>query len=250
MKNKLLLVFDLDETIGYFSQLKIIWNIIIKIKDSFDECLNEQHIFNAILNDLNELLRPNIINILKYLTYNKNNNFEIIMFTNNQGGKNWISLINNYLESNVNKKIFDKIIYPNKIKTDVIEDIRKKNHKNYDDLIKCSGSEKNTKVCFIDDKTHLQMINENVHFIKIDPYVKKIQWAILIERINNLKIINYNLEPFLNILEYKIPLKYNNYVYTNDNIFDKIIYFLKKNIINKTFKKKYFNSRTLKINIQ
>jgi FMN phosphatase YigB (HAD superfamily) len=69
-----IVVFDLDETLGYFVQLGILIDVI-------EEIFNidmEQNLFNEILDLYPEFLRPNIIKILKYLKQrnqinNKNN---------------------------------------------------------------------------------------------------------------------------------------------------------------------------------
>lgn len=245
MKNKLLIVFDLDETIGYFGQIKIIWNLIIKINRFFDDDLDKQKIFNKIMNNFKEILRPDIIKILRYLVYNKKKIYKLLLYTNNQGGKFWVSLIVNYLDSIVNKKVFDQVIFPHSINNEIIEKMRTNNKKNYNDLLICSNSEKNTIVCFIDDREHLQMINKHVFLIKVNPYIKNFSWKEIISRVSKLNLIDYNLSPFLSILENKIPLtikEKDEY----ENIFNRIIFFLKKNYHHKTFKKKYFNVKTEK----
>ena len=65
-----IVVFDLDETLGYFVEFGIFWDtlstyILKNNKDNKDEPTQED--FNAILDLYPEFLRPNIINILNYL---------------------------------------------------------------------------------------------------------------------------------------------------------------------------------------
>ena len=66
-----IVVFDLDETLGYFTELGIFWDSLVhymKIKQKPE--LNQTD-FNAILDLSPEFLRPNIINILNYLKTKK-----------------------------------------------------------------------------------------------------------------------------------------------------------------------------------
>ena len=55
-------VFDLDETLGYFSQFGQLWNELIPNKD-ID--------FNELFDLYPEFLRPNILEILQFLNEKK-----------------------------------------------------------------------------------------------------------------------------------------------------------------------------------
>ena len=79
-----IVVFDLDETLGYFTEFGI-----------FCDCLNtyfknnnysEQH-FNSLLDLYPEFVRPKLFKILDYLKTKKMNNKckKIMIYTNNQG---------------------------------------------------------------------------------------------------------------------------------------------------------------------
>jgi hypothetical protein len=62
-----IVVFDLDETLGYFSKLSIFW-------DCFENYLHNKltkQDFTYLLDTFPEFIRPNIINILKYLKEQK-----------------------------------------------------------------------------------------------------------------------------------------------------------------------------------
>jgi len=68
-----IVVFDLDETLGYFTQFGIFWDSLsdylkIQNKPALTQCD-----FNNILDLFPEFLRPNIINILNYLKEKKIN---------------------------------------------------------------------------------------------------------------------------------------------------------------------------------
>ena len=61
------IAFDLDETLGSFSDLEILWSAL--------QCFTKEYEpinFNSILDLYPEFLRPNILNILSYLNKPKN----------------------------------------------------------------------------------------------------------------------------------------------------------------------------------
>ena len=66
--NPKVVVFDLDETLGYFIEFGIFWDSLKEYvnKNNID-CNINQDLFNKILDLFPEFLRPNIINILQYL---------------------------------------------------------------------------------------------------------------------------------------------------------------------------------------
>ena len=57
------IVFDLDETIGYFTQFGIIWE---SIEYLFENKLSQEH-FNCVLDLYPIFFRPNILTIFRYL---------------------------------------------------------------------------------------------------------------------------------------------------------------------------------------
>ena len=168
------IVFDIDETIGSFIQLYILWKIINKYFKKYNiytNFINTQILFNLILDNFPLYLRPNILNVFEYILHekNKNNINKVFIYTNNQVSKEWINYIAKYIEYKLHDKIFDKIIYAYKIKNHVVEFNRTSNEKIYQDLIKI-GNLQNYKICFIDDLIHNKMIHSNVYYIHIPPY--------------------------------------------------------------------------------
>ena len=63
MKPRKIVVFDLDETLGHFGQLSMLW---FNIQDETNVKLTEPD-FYRLMDLYPEVLRPNIIKILKYL---------------------------------------------------------------------------------------------------------------------------------------------------------------------------------------
>ena len=67
-----IVVFDLDETLGYFTEFGIFWDGLINYSKVKNKSSLTQSDFNDILDLYPEFLRPNIINILNYLKNKKN----------------------------------------------------------------------------------------------------------------------------------------------------------------------------------
>jgi hypothetical protein len=67
-----IVVFDLDETLGYFTELGIFWDCLKNyLKQESNKTILTQSDFNDVLDLFPEFLRPNIINILTYLKKRK-----------------------------------------------------------------------------------------------------------------------------------------------------------------------------------
>lgn len=187
---KRIVVFDLDGTIGYFSQLSMLIKGIEKI-------INQelpQNYFNMILDMNKEYLRPDICGIFKYLM-NKKEIGEIdriCIYTNNNGPKSWTYKIKNYLEYYCEGLIFDNIICAFTNNGEIIEKLRTTNQKTYEDLVNCTRLPNNTQVCFIDDKKHQYMEHDNVYYIHVKPYIYSISPNILVERLISSNIFKIN----------------------------------------------------------
>ena len=70
-----IVVFDLDETLGYFTELGIFYDCLKKYINSENNIIKlSQTEFNDILDLFPEFVRPNIINILTYLKRKKDSN--------------------------------------------------------------------------------------------------------------------------------------------------------------------------------
>ena len=68
-----IVVFDLDETLGYFTQLCLIWeSICCCAKDKNITIEMQQEIFNKLLDLFPEYIRPKIESILEYLKIKTN----------------------------------------------------------------------------------------------------------------------------------------------------------------------------------
>lgn len=262
-----IVVFDLDETLGYFMELGMFWDALkayIKhkqLKHSIDHDL-----FNNVLDLYPEFLRPNIINILNYLKKKKEKNHchKLMIYTNNQGPVEWANYIMKYFEKKINYSIFDQKIGAFKVQGKRVELCRTTHLKTHSDLIKCTKLPQDTQICFLDDVFYPDMSNEKIYYINVKPYIHDLEFNEMISRFLNSDILGAGIDDptYCRVFILKFLKKYN-YIYvgkTNDtqNV-DKIIskkilhhlhtFFKMKPIgpsTNKTKRYKSFKNKTLK----
>lgn len=180
------MVFDLDETLGYFTQLCLIWeSMCCCAKDRNISVEFDESIFNKLLDLFPEYIRPNIESILEYLKTKKASKKckNIMIYTNNQRQKFWVNLIKTYFEKKINYELFDQIICAFKINGKQVELCRSTHNKTHKDFIKCSKVPKNTQICFIDDTYFPEMHSDEVYYIKIKPYTYHLSIETIVDRI-------------------------------------------------------------------
>lgn len=240
------IVIDLDETIGCFGDLYILWlgvNKLCNLKN-----FNRQSIFNDILNLYPEFFRPGITHILSFIFKKKKKKHlkNLFLYTNNQcTHNNWLSLIIHFIEFKINAtNLFDKIIHAFKIKNNIIEICRTSNNKNYNDLINCTIIPKKTEICFIDNTYYEEMIHDKVYYIKPLSYYHNLSKNSIINRILQNKIGSFIIENsnmsnknqlfnfFHNWFLTHMHYSYNRPIYLdidyNLNISKKILYHIKE----------------------
>jgi hypothetical protein len=186
-KENKIVVFDVDETLGYFTQLGIFYDSLnayysnIQIHFNIQE---EQHLFNTLLDLYPEFLRVNIIPILNYLKHKKENKMckHIMIYTNNNARKEWLNHIINYFHDKIKYNLFDKIIRAFKVHGKIIELCRTSNNKQINDLFNCTKIPSNSEICFIDDVYYSNMVEENVYYIKLKPYINCLTFKTMIDR--------------------------------------------------------------------
>jgi hypothetical protein len=179
-----IVVFDLDETLGYFTQLGIFWDSLkIYLKEQNKRELNQSD-FNEILDLYPEFIRPNIINILNYLKTKKkaNNCHKMLIYTNNTGPREWSRHIISYFEDKINFKLVDQIIAAFKINGKRVEICRTTQNKTHKDLIKCTKIPADAEICFIDDSFYPEMEHDNIYYINIKPYYHNLKFEYMIEQ--------------------------------------------------------------------
>lgn len=187
-----IVVFDLDETLGYFTELGILWDCLNNYMVFKQKQKLNQHDFNAILDLYPEFIRPNIINILTYLKNKKKSNCckKMMIYTNNQGPPEWSRHITSYFEDKIKFKLIDQIILAFKIYGKRVEICRTSHDKTHKDLIKCTKMPRDTEICFMDDSFYPNMANDNVYYINIKPYFYDLSFDIMLSRLMNNNIGN------------------------------------------------------------
>ena len=168
VKCEKVVVFDLDETLGHFVQLGVFQDVIEK---TLDISLNDEAFFE-LLDLYPEFLRPNILNILKLICEKKKQKIcgKLLIYTNNQGPKEWAIKIKKYFEHKLKNRCFDQIIAAYKINGKQVELCRTSHDKSYGDFISCTKLPLKTQICFLDDQYHPRMEHDNVVYINLKPY--------------------------------------------------------------------------------
>lgn len=162
------IIFDLDETIGYFQDIGVEFQIIM---NNTNNMYNKKEILFNLLSRNEEVFRFGIFRLFNLLKIKKNTDIKIILFTNNQGPKYWYNFIVEYINNVINFKLFDKVIGPYKINNTIIENGRTSHNKSIYDLHKILNIPSNSaKFLMFDDQFHSNMIHEDVKFIHIKPY--------------------------------------------------------------------------------
>ena len=216
-KTAKIIVFDLDETLGHFSEIGILIEGLSILKSNHffkenDESNNKKSnakndyfhtistlFFNELMDTYPEFMRPNMIKIFKKLQHlKKNKDVKVVLYTNNMGPRKWTLYIKNYIEQKINGKIFDKII--TKYDKHHKHNCRTTHRKTYNDLIRCLKSggvisnntnknesqihNENIKILFFDDQNHPEMKYKSVKYVKLTPYQIKISFQKMINRFN------------------------------------------------------------------
>ena len=251
---KKVIVFDLDETLGSFVDLDILWNTIQFV------CNKDNPISHYDLFDLYpEFLRPNIINILKYIYKRKKKGecYKLYIYTNNQSQTYSVNQITEYLNRKITKTdiLFDQIIYAFKINNRIVQVGRTTHNKTYNDLINCTLLPKKTAICFLDDVEFDEMKKERIYYIQPQAYRHNLTTNEILKRLFNSKyacflnihkdnIVNHFITRSIKFNTYNETSVNSKYYYDLQNkVSKKIMYHLrdfflltKKN--NKTKKKK------------
>jgi len=206
-----IVVFDLDETLGYFTEFGIFWDCLIHYSKSKNKSSLTQSDFDNVLDLYPEFLRPNIINILNYLKSKKQTLccHKMMIYTNNNGPKEWAHHIIDYFSKKITYKLFDQLISAFKINGKVVEVCRTTHNKTYNDFIKCTKLPINAEICFLDDTFYPEMTNDNIYYINVKPYYHDLQFDYMLDKFSNSnvgkKIIN-NDEDFIKVMTEKIKI--------------------------------------------
>jgi len=195
-------VFDMDETLGYFIQFSYFWeNLKVYFNKQNKELKLLDDNFNKILGLYPEYIRPNISSVLKYLKHKVEINKcqGVMIYTNNTGPKEWIHHIKDFFDEKINYKLFNHVICAFKVNGKQIEMCRTTYEKTVKDFIKCTKLPENTQICFLDDLFHPKMNYENVYYIKLKAYKYDLPFDEIIKRFSDsdvCKKLSINIQDF------------------------------------------------------
>jgi hypothetical protein len=167
-----IVVFDLDETLGYFTEISMFWDAL---ENFYGHNLFQDRFFEMV-DVFPEVFRPEILTILDTL-HKRKTCHKLFIYTNNQGPKSWVTMISDYLNYKNGYRVFDQIIAAWKIRGKQIEPKRTSHDKSIADLLSCTNSPATAEICFIDDLYHPLMDTDNVYYINIKPYRVSIPFA-------------------------------------------------------------------------
>jgi hypothetical protein len=238
--NDNVIIFDLDETLGSFTDLDILWRKI-----------NKKISFNKLLDLFPEFFRYGIFSIIKYIYLKKKNKEceKIFIYTNNKSSCKMVYMICDYFIYKLNAPdLFDQIIGAYKISNNnnnnqnkgnnFIEDCsiswklsnnnkinRTTHNKTHSDFIRCTLLPKKTKICFIDDTIFENMISRRIYYIQPMVYHHHLSKEEILNRISHLLTdLNEKNEIFNDLATFSdIEMnKYNDYLLSKKNL-DKIV---------------------------
>jgi hypothetical protein len=175
-------VFDLDETLGYFLELGVFWEALLSYAKQKN--ILTQTTFNKVLDLYPEFIRPNIFTILKYLKRQKSNDVcrSVMIYTNNTGPPEWVHFIKNYIHEKLEYNLFDQVIGAFKVNGKIIEICRTTTEKTKDDFIRCTKLPENIEICFIDNEYHENMHQHDIYYINVNTYIHALQPNIMTDR--------------------------------------------------------------------
>lgn len=232
------IVLDLDETIGSFHDLFILWQWI-------NPPDNNQTLFDKLLDLYPEFLRHGILSILEYLAYKKSVGecSNLFLYTNNQcspDSSKWIRLITQYLDRKLELKtpLFDQLICAFKIENRKVELKRTTHQKTYTDLIRCTLLPKSTEICFIDNSYYSKMLNDRVYYIQPKSYIHSLSHNEIIDRFLGAHLMDCQREDLVKLFStYREPIHIENQS-ADFIVSQKIMYHLKDFFLLTTKKQK------------
>jgi hypothetical protein len=177
-----IVVFDLDETLGYFSKFAKIWKLLNQ------RAKLDQTDFDTLLDLYPEFIRPHMLTILKKIKQYKMKDIytKVMIYTNNQISQNWVYYIKSYFETKLKYNLFDQVICAFKINGKVIELGRTTHNKTFSELLNCSKIKipRQSQICFIDNTYYPKMdVVDVVYYIKVSPYIYDLPNPIIIQRL-------------------------------------------------------------------
>jgi len=183
-------VFDLDETIGSFSEMYILFKCLQAVQEETNIILYDslEGLLFSILDEFPEFFRYGTSILFKYLNSKKElySNIFVYIYTNNACIPiSWTTIIIKYIEYKWNIRLFDNIIRCFKIKDHIVEYNRTTNDKTFNDLMNCVKLPDNIELCFIDNTLFPKMQHRHVYYLRPKPYYHYVNRNDILKRFLN-----------------------------------------------------------------
>ena len=167
-------VFDLDETLGHFSQLSEIVNNLARNRAGKPIELATK----LLHGEMRPFIRPGILELLRELNWYRNRDLcKTVIYTNNDGGASWVDSIVGALSYILRAPVFDEVIYAYNVSP------RTTQEKTYGDLRALANVRPADHVIFIDDVHHPGMNVRGVTYIKVSPYVRTMSRSVVAQKL-------------------------------------------------------------------
>lgn len=174
-KNMKVFVFDLDETIGHFSEIYILFQFI-EILEKQKNCTffqNEKECLFYLLDLFPQVFRYGIDVIFTYLRKKQLNSLtSVYIYTNNTCVPiTWTTYLSEYIEEKWNiAGLFTNIVRAFKINGKILENKRTTGEKTYYEFLHCVQLPKKTELCFIDNTEYTEMKHRYVYYLQPKPF--------------------------------------------------------------------------------
>jgi len=205
-KRPKVVVFDVDETLGNFSQFSIFCHVV---EDYFNKPDITYHHFNDLVDLYPEIIRPSMLRILEYIRKKKNAGVcsKVMIYTNNMGPDKWVGHIRQYFEYKLRATVAppatsDELAIVPPLFGHTIGGFKSQHvsspndafpqrstkEKTVRDFIRCSRMPDDIEICFLDDIYHPKMTDERVYYIKLQAYHIHIPFHIFVTRFLNSRL--------------------------------------------------------------
>ena len=188
-------IFDLDETLGYFTELSIIWGCLQTVYN-----VSGQNMFNKLCQVFEiEYFRPGIFKVFKFLKKNSNN-VRVVLYTNNTGEVEWLKMILKYMEMRAGITNLFYAIVPGYKHTDPKGPYARTSfEKTYQEIIRCASIPSTAKVIFFDDLYHSKMNNPLLTYNRVKPYFHPLRPSFIIHKLQNsyFRFLDYGTNSYL-----------------------------------------------------
>jgi len=160
------IIFDLDNTLGYFEQMIHIMNHV-------------ELTCHELLRLFPDFFRPLLFDFfINLISYKKSGKIKSILLYSNNNNDFIVKTIILFIHNTLDFTLFDQVIT-------LDHPLRTKKQKDYTELLLLSNGmlHEESTLCFVDDKIHPLMNTKNTCYIKCESYVNYIHHSVVIDKI-------------------------------------------------------------------